>query len=151
MKNGEFKKVKAKFNELKRSNKYQFPDRGILKGPTRRGVYVIYGPRDEILHVGGTPRGKHGICQRLSNHLYGQSSFTNKSVFLRRHGGRTLKKRYKYVRTYCRYQCLPIGGSSPRPRRGLHNWMPLPRSYRATSTRALIKGAHYHVVRSDSS
>jgi len=109
MKNGELKKVKAKFNELKRSQQHRFPDRGNLKVPIQRGVYIIYGPRDEILHVGGTPRDKHGICQRLSNHLYGQSSFTNKSVFLRRHGGRTLKKRYNYVRTHCTYRCLPIG------------------------------------------
>jgi hypothetical protein len=108
MRNGEIKKVKAKFNELKRSPQYRFPDRGGLKAPNQRGVYVIYGPRKETLHVGGTPRGRRGICQRLSNHLYGQSSFTIKSLFLKRHGGRTLRKRYHYVRAHCTYQCLRI-------------------------------------------
>ena len=109
MKNGELKKVKAKFNELRRSKQQRFPsDHKKLEAPIERGVYVIYGPRDEVLHVGGTPRGRRGICQRLSNHLHGQSSFTHKSLFLKQHGGRTLQGRCKYVRKHCTYRCLPI-------------------------------------------
>ena len=104
----EAKRLRSKFNKLTRSAITNFPDRGPVKRPTKRGIYVIYGPREQILHVGGTPRGRKGLSQRLSNHLYGQSSFTNKSQFLRRHGGRKLKDRYTYVRARCTYRFLIV-------------------------------------------
>jgi hypothetical protein len=105
----EQKTVKAQFVELRRSLLHCFPrSHGRLTAPTEKGVYVIYSPQLKVLHVGGTPRGKRGIFQRLSNHLHGQSSFTKNSEYLKRHGGRTLKKRYTYVRDHCKYSCLPI-------------------------------------------
>jgi hypothetical protein len=109
MKNGELKRVRAKFDELLRSPMHLFPaPRRQFTETDKRGVYVIYSPRGEVLHVGGTPRGQKGIRQRLANHLHGQSSFTHKSEYLWRHGGRTLKARYTFVREHCRYRCLAI-------------------------------------------
>src|ERR1700733_3566344 len=90
--NGELQRVKKKFVELMQSPLHSFPaSRQGLKETDKRGVYVIYGPHGKVLHVGGTPRGRRGIGQRLGNHLHGQSSFTGKSEYLRKHGGRTLK------------------------------------------------------------
>ena len=101
--------VKPKFSELIQSPLHSFPASWCgLKATEKRGVSVIYSPRGKVLHVGGTPRGQLGICQRLGNHLHGQSSFTNKSKYLRQHGGRKLKERYTYVRERCTYRCLVI-------------------------------------------
>jgi hypothetical protein len=105
----ELRRVKAKFAELIHSPLHSFPrSRARFTETDKRGVYVIYSPRGKVLHVGGTPRGQRGIFQRLSNHLHGQSSFTNKSHFLKKHGGRTLKDRYTYVREHCTYRCLAV-------------------------------------------
>jgi hypothetical protein len=107
--NSELRRVKAKFSELIHSPLHAFPrSRARFTETDKRGVYVIYSPRGKVLHVGGTPRGQRGIFQRLSNHLHGQSSFTNKSQFLKKHGGRSLKHRYTYVREHCTYRCLAI-------------------------------------------
>jgi hypothetical protein len=107
--NGDLQKVKAKFGDLIRSPLHSFPaSRRRLKETDKRGVYVIYSPHGKVLHVGGTPRGKHGIRQRLGDHLHGQSSFTIKSKYLWQHGGRTLKERYTYVRKHCSYRCMAI-------------------------------------------
>jgi hypothetical protein len=107
--NSELQRVKAKFAELVRSPLHSFPaSRRQLKETDKRGVYVIYSPRGKVLHVGGTPRGKRGICQRLGDHLHGQSSFTKKSKYLWRLGGCTLKDRYTYVREHCSYRCLVV-------------------------------------------
>jgi hypothetical protein len=104
--NGEVQRVKAKFAELIRCPLRSFPvSRRRLRETNKRGIYVIYSPRGKVLHVGGTPRGRRGIFQRLRNHLHGQSSFTIKSKYLRKHGGRTLKDRYNYVREHCSYRC----------------------------------------------
>ena len=46
-----------------------------LNAPTTHGVYVIR-KGSKVAHVGRTLRGKHGLHQRLSNHLQGASSFT---------------------------------------------------------------------------
>ena len=64
-----------------------------MGAPSAKGVYVIYSRSDRIVHVGGTPRGKGGIRQRLKNHLYGQSSFVEK--FLRGDGSK-LRDGYKF-------------------------------------------------------
>jgi hypothetical protein len=107
--NGELQRVTGKFAELIRSSLHSFPaSRRQFRETDKRGVYVIYSPRGTILHVGGTPRGRRGIRQRLGNHLHGQSSFTNKSKYLWRHGGRTLKGRCTYVREHCSYRCLAV-------------------------------------------
>jgi len=104
----EQKKIKAKFIELMCSPLHCFPlARVRLNAPTQKGVYVIYSPRLKVLHVGGTPRGRRGIHQRLANHLHGQSSFTNKSEYLKRHGSK-LRERCKYLREHCKYRYLVI-------------------------------------------
>jgi hypothetical protein len=61
--------------------------------PTDLGVYLIYDRKGQIVHVGQTPRGKAGIRQRLFNHLYGQSSFTEH--YLKGDGAR-LRKGYAF-------------------------------------------------------
>src|SRR5579871_3520431 len=64
------------FARLVSEQKRKFPPpRGRLRAPTARGVYVIYDPRGRPAHVGGTPRAKKGIAQRLRDHLAGRSSF----------------------------------------------------------------------------
>jgi hypothetical protein len=104
----EQKKIKAHFIELMRSPLHCFPlARGRLNASTKKGVYVISGPQSKVLHVGGTPRGRLGIYQRLTNHLHGQSSFTIKSKYLKRHG-RTLRRRCAFLRKYCTYRYLVI-------------------------------------------
>ena len=71
--------VKRLFDALVNAPLHTFPPpRGKLEAPTKPGVYIIYGPRANILHVGRTPRGSRGLRQRLANHLHGQSSFSNK-------------------------------------------------------------------------
>ena len=49
-----------------------------VQAPDARGVYVIYSPKGKVMHVGGTPRGRRGLRQRLKNHLHGSSSFVKK-------------------------------------------------------------------------
>jgi hypothetical protein len=99
----ELRRVKAKFGELKRAKRKEFPPpRQRLNETNERGVYVIYGPRDKALHVGGTPGGRRGLRQRLNDHLHQNSSFTEKSQYLRKHGGRNQKDRCRYVRDHCR-------------------------------------------------
>jgi hypothetical protein len=44
--------------------------------PDKKGVYVIYDSKNNVAHVGRTPRTKYGISQRLKDHLYGRPSFT---------------------------------------------------------------------------
>lgn len=52
-----------------------FPAKG-LEAPMQQGVYVIYSPNGQVLHVGSTPSGFQGILQRLKDHLHKASSFT---------------------------------------------------------------------------
>ena len=56
-----------------------FPAKGTgIHVSNKHGVYLIFSPDDEILHVGTTKRGKNGLNQRLGNHRSGNSSFTIK-------------------------------------------------------------------------
>ena len=48
-----------------------------MEAPEAQGVYLIYGPKGRLLHVGRTPRAKRGLAQRLRDHLNGASSFVN--------------------------------------------------------------------------
>jgi hypothetical protein len=102
----ELRRVEAKFAELMRAKRKPFPGHGQRFNETnKRGVYVIY-RGGKVLHVGGTPRS--GLRQRLSNHLHKQSSFTENSEYLKKHGGSTQKARCDYVRARCEYRCLVI-------------------------------------------
>jgi hypothetical protein len=80
MKN-EQKIIRGKFQKLKRAPLIAFPEAGKrLKAPNKLGVYIIYNPKRQVVHVGCTPRAKGGIAQRLKNHLAGLSSFTEKHL-----------------------------------------------------------------------
>ncbi|MGH8543435.1 MAG: hypothetical protein ACREX3_07370 [Gammaproteobacteria bacterium] len=70
--------IRKMYRQLLLSRPVKFPKAGErLAAPDTHGVYVIYGPRGTVLHVGRTLRGKRGLRQRLNNHLHGNSSFTN--------------------------------------------------------------------------
>ena len=92
--NTEVEKIKALFATLCDRDPINFPRRGgALQATTRKGVYIVLGPRGRVLHVGNTPRGKDGINQRLRNHLYGSSSFARQYL---EPNGVNLRDRYKY-------------------------------------------------------
>src|SRR3970040_2734550 len=75
-----------------------------LDAPTDKGVYVIYNPEGDVLHVGRTPRARQGIRQRLRDHLATRSSFTLQ--YLDRDGSK--------LRTGYKFRCLCV--ESPRLR-----------------------------------
>ncbi len=90
----EQKTVRALFTELTRSPLQTFPVlRGRLHAPDRQGVYVIYDPRGKAAHVGRTPRAKHGIAQRLRDHMSARSSFTIQYL---KGDGSKLRGKYKF-------------------------------------------------------
>ena len=90
----EQKAVRALFSKLKHSSLQEFPKaRKPLTAPNKQGVYVIYDPRNRVLHVGRTPSGAGGIRQRLGDHLHNRSSFS--ILFLKGHGEK-LRRGYKY-------------------------------------------------------
>jgi hypothetical protein len=96
--------IRKLFDALTNARLQSFPSpRGHLDAPIAPGVYVIYGPRGNVLHVGRTPRGFLGIRQRLTNHLHGQSSFTVKYL-----NGDGAKLRN------CKFRCLVV--RNPRRR-----------------------------------
>jgi hypothetical protein len=57
------------FEKLTSSNFYIFPVRGKINVSDNHGVYIIYNPNNEVLHVGNTPSGRKGLNQRLYNHI----------------------------------------------------------------------------------
>lgn len=63
------------YNKLIRSKAFTFPLKGKVDVSSKHGVYVIYSPDNEVLHVGNTPSAKGGLNQRLYNHITGKSSF----------------------------------------------------------------------------
>lgn len=95
--NNDWETVRRLFARLIGAPMQSFPSQGYDAGaPAERGVYIIY-EGDEILHGGQTPRGKHGIDQRLADHLRGQSSFMRDYM-----EGDTQRLRR------CNFRCLPI-------------------------------------------
>lgn len=71
-----------------------FPAKGTgIHVSNKHGVYLIFSPDDEILHVGTTKRGKKGLNQRLGNHRSGNSSFTIKFL---NNQGHLLSAGYKF-------------------------------------------------------
>jgi hypothetical protein len=86
--------IKELLAKLLREPFHLFPARGErLQASNRKGVYIIYDPQDNVLHVGSTPRAKGGLGQRLRDHLRGNSSFT---VSHFRGDGSCLSEGYKY-------------------------------------------------------
>lgn len=53
-----------------------FPLKRKVNVSTLQGVYIIYSPEKNVLHVGRTNGGKNGLDQRLLNHVRNQSSFS---------------------------------------------------------------------------
>lgn len=68
-------KIKNLFDALTKADKCSFPISGRLDITCEKGVYIIYDSQSNVAHVGNTPRGKKGLCQRLNNHIAGSSSF----------------------------------------------------------------------------
>jgi hypothetical protein len=94
MRNDESKEIQQTFSKLECAPLMKFPDpRGRLEAPNERGVYIIYSPQDEVLHVGSTPTGKGGLAQRLRDHLNGKSSFTRAQF---EGNGSVLREGYRY-------------------------------------------------------
>lgn len=112
-------KIRSLFSELKRAKPQKFPEAGQkLEAPNEQGVYVIYSPRGEVLHVGRTYRGTKGLRQRLNNHLHAASSFTQQ--YLKGHGAR-LRSGYRFAflgvpdpRQRALLEALAIGSLCPR-------------------------------------
>ena len=61
--------IKNLFEELILSEHHIFPTRGKINITEQHGVYIIYNPQNEVLHVGNTPSGRKGLNQRLYNHI----------------------------------------------------------------------------------
>jgi len=92
--NKELAKIEKLFEKLINAKEEVFPEmRGKLSAPEKKGVYLIINPKNQIVHVGNTPRAKKGIAQRLKNHINGSSSF--KYHFLNGDGSK-LRGKYKY-------------------------------------------------------
>ena len=90
----ETKIIEKEFSHLLRAELIKFPQlRKPLKAPTEQGVYIIYDPKGDIVHVGRSVRGRNGLHQRLKNHLRGQSSFSKN--YLKRDGSK-LRQGYKF-------------------------------------------------------
>ena len=89
----ERQKVEELFMELCKQPMLQFPqEREQLEAPSEPAAYVIRKGKI-VLHVGRTLRGKDGLYQRLKNHLYGSSSFTEKYL---KGNGAALRKGHTY-------------------------------------------------------
>lgn len=92
--NSESQEIKMLFGKLFAQPKRSFPqDRQPLDAPSKLGVYIIR-KGETVLHVGRTLRGRDGIHQRLKNHLYGSSSFTNE--YLKGKGATLREDGYTY-------------------------------------------------------
>ncbi|EOR96312.1 hypothetical protein ADIARSV_0547 [Arcticibacter svalbardensis MN12-7] len=63
------------YNELIQSKIHPIPQIGKIDRTTNHGVYIIYGPNDDVLHVGMARSGIGGLNQRLNDHLLNKSSF----------------------------------------------------------------------------
>lgn len=68
-------KIRQLFDELLRVKPVPFPGHGALNITCEKGVYIIYTSDGSVAHVGNTPSGKRGLCQRLNDHIGGSSSF----------------------------------------------------------------------------
>ncbi len=76
---GEYEKIEELFNSLIKKENTPFPQRGTaVNVSTKQGVYIIYSPKGQVLHVGTTQGGKNGLDQRLNNHRHKSSSFSKK-------------------------------------------------------------------------
>ena len=92
--NDEASKIEAAYEKLLSAPANNFPPSGAaLNVTTEHGVYIIFNPKDVVVHVGRTLRGREGLKQRLRNHLNGNSSFSMK--YLQGKGAK-LRSGYKF-------------------------------------------------------
>lgn len=70
--------IRKLFEKLISSDFHVFPENGKINVTEKHGVYIIFSPTDEVLHVGNTPRGKKGLNQRLYNHISCSGVFYDK-------------------------------------------------------------------------
>ena len=71
--------IEALYAQLIGAERIPFPEaRKQLCAPKEKGVYIIFGPNDKVLHVGMTHSAKDGLRQRLRNHLTAHSSFVKR-------------------------------------------------------------------------
>jgi hypothetical protein len=117
--------IEELLNDLIRRPSYEFPKDGPMKDvgvSAKQGVYIIYSPKDSpkdsIVHVGRTQRGRGGLQQRLDNHLYGQSSFADEYL---KGQGKKLRRGYKFrylvvknARRRALLEALAIGKLCPK-------------------------------------
>ena len=89
----ESEEIKKLFDKLIASPEHLFPENGKVYISDKHGVYIIYSPSNEILHVGTTKTAKGGLNQRLLNHVRNQSSF---SVGYMQPNSISLRKGYKF-------------------------------------------------------
>lgn len=61
--------IKNLHKKLILSDYHIFPKKGKINITEKHGVYIIYNPKNEVLHVGNTPSGRKGLNQRLYNHI----------------------------------------------------------------------------------
>jgi excinuclease UvrABC nuclease subunit len=88
------KVVRALFDKLTNAERWGFKPEGLAHAPKDRGVYVIYDPKRQVVHVGRTRKAKGGIRQRLRDHLHNRSSFTVQ--WLHGDGEALVRKKYRF-------------------------------------------------------
>ncbi len=83
----------------------------------KHAVYIIYNPEGIVEHVGRSVRGRKGLVQRLTNHLYGNSSFVIKHLSGK---GKKLRQGYQFQyleieddRKRALVECLAAGELCP--------------------------------------
>jgi len=92
--NQESKTVHQLFKKLLDSELESFPSKGrALKAPPEHGVYIIYDPKDRVVHVGRSLRRPDGLFGRLNDHLQTKSSFTREYM---KGKGSKLRDGYKF-------------------------------------------------------
>jgi hypothetical protein len=75
----EFKQIEILYDKLLSSEFHIFPEKGKVNISNNHGVYIVFNPTNEVLHVGTTPSAKNGLNQRLYNHI------SNTGVFSKRY------------------------------------------------------------------
>ncbi len=90
----EYETILKLHNQLLETPYNLFPPKGTgIKVCNEQGVYIIFSPEKEVLHVGRTLRGKNGLNQRLANHLVNGSSF---SIQYLKNEGYKLREGYSF-------------------------------------------------------
>lgn len=100
----ECKVIRFLFDELINSESHLFPIKGAVKVSQKQGVYIVFGFKNEILHIGTTKYAKKGLNQRLTNHLRNQSSLSKNY----------LKPNEISLRNGCKFRYLELADARKR-------------------------------------